>query len=151
VKRIAAMAALIVAMLAVPAAAAMASTSTPGSAHAGQYLFCQPKPFQHRHHGHHGHHGHHARHGHHRFNLCNFPSFPAPAPSVCNGASFTFSWVSNTDNLYEISGPTLSAGEQFSYNGSVYTIVFANPAAGNMQINTTNYGPPIVWGTGYLC
>jgi hypothetical protein len=150
VKRIAAVAALIVAMLAVPAAAAMASTSTSASGHAGQWQFCQPNPFQHRHHGHHGHHG---RHGHHRnhqvpFNLCNFPP---PAPSVCNGASFTFSWVSNTDNLYEISGPTLSAGEQFSYNGSVYTIVFANPAAGNMQINTTNYGPPIVWGTGYLC
>ena len=149
-KRIAAMAALIVAMLAVPAAAAMASTSTPGSGHAGPWQFCQSSPV---HHGHHGHHGRRRHHRHHRnyqvfFNLCNFP---APAPAVCNGASFTFSWVSNTDNLYEISGPTLSAGEQFSYNGSVYTIVFANPAAGNMQINTTNYGPPIVWGTGYLC
>ncbi len=149
-KRIAAMAALIVAMLAVPATAAMASTSTSGSAHAGQWQFCQPNTFQHRHHGHHGRHKHHRNHQF-PFNLCNFPNFPAPAPSVCNGASFTFSWVSDTDNLYEISGPTLSAGEQFSYNGNVYTIVFANPAAGNMQINTTNYGPPIVWGTGYLC
>jgi hypothetical protein len=152
VKRIAAVAALIVAMLAVPAAAAMAGTSTPGSVsgHAGQSQFCQPNPFQHRHHHNRRHHnrGHH-RH-HHFFNNCNSP-FPLPPAGVCNGASFTFSWGTGFRSIYELSGPTLSTGEQFSFDGSVYTIVNANPTAGSMLLNTINFGPTVFVGTGYLC
>jgi len=154
VKRIAAVAALIVAMLAVPAAAAMASTSTSGSGHAGQsQFFCQPNPFQHRQHNRHQR-RHHGNHGHHRyqqipFNNCNFP--PPQPPGFCNGASFTFSWVSGADGIYEISGPALYTGEQFSYNGGLYTIVLANTLAGSMTLNAVNYGPTIFSATGYLC
>jgi len=153
VKRIAAVAALIVAMLAVPAAAAMASTSTSGSGsgHAGQSQFCQPNPFQHRHHNRH----HRRNHGHHKhhqfaFNNCNSP-FPPPPSGFCNGASFTFSWGSGFRSIYELSGPTLSTGEQFSFDGSIYTIVNANPTAGSMLLNTINFGPTVFVGVGYLC
>lgn len=145
-KRIAAVAALIVVMLAVPAAAAMASTSTPGSGHAGQTWFCQPNPFQHRHHYNH----HRRHHRHHQFNNCSSP-FPQPPSGFCNGASFTFSWGSGFRSLYELSGPTLYTGEQFSYDGSIYTIVNANPIAGSMLLNTVNFGPTIFFGVGYLC
>jgi hypothetical protein len=158
VKRIAAVAALIVAMLAVPAAAAMASTSTSGSGHAGHsQFFCQPNPFQHRYHhnrhnrrnhGHHGHHRHHRGHGF-AFNNCNFP--PPPPQGFCHGASFTFSWVSGADGIYEISGPALYTGEQFSYNGGLYTIVLANTLAGSMTLNAVNYGPTIFSATANLC
>jgi hypothetical protein len=159
VKRIAAVAALIVAMLAVPAAAAMASTSTSASGHAGQYQFCQPNPFpnpfQYQRHHHFRNHRNHGNRRHHRhfnnfpFNNCNFP--PPQNPGVCNGASFTFSWVSGADGIYEISGPALYTGEQFSYNGGLYTIVLANTLAGSMTLNAVNYGPTIFSATGYLC
>jgi hypothetical protein len=158
VKRIAAVAALIVAMLAVPAAAAMASTSTSGSSPAGHsQFFCPPNPFQHRHHQrdhrrHHGRHGHHGRHhGHHNFgfNNCNFP--PPPPAGFCHGASFTFSWQHGASGLYEISGPPLYTGQQFSYNGSLYTIVLANTIAGSMELSAVNFGPTIFQGTAYLC
>jgi hypothetical protein len=158
VKRIAAVAALIVAMLAVPAAAAMASTSTPGSGYAGQSQFyCQPNPFQYGHHNRHHNRHHRRHHGYNRYNRhhhfafgnCNFPP---PAPSgVCNGASFTFSWASGASGLYEISGPALYTGEQFSYDGGLYTIVLANTTAGSMEVNAVNFGPTIFSGTGYLC
>jgi len=155
VKRIAAVAALIVAMLAVPAVAAMASTSTSGSSHAGpSQFYCQPNPFQHRHHNRHHnrhHRRHHRHHRHHQFpyNNCNFPP---PAPSgFCNGASFTFSWVSGASGIYEISGPALYTGEQFSFNGGIYTIVLANTLAGSMEVNAVNFGPTIFSAVGYLC
>jgi hypothetical protein len=156
VKRIAAVAALIVAMLAVPAAA-MATTSSPGpgwSGYPGQYQFCQPSPFHHYRHHHRHHRRHHRRnhrhhHGSNRFGNCNFPP---PLPSgTCAGASFTFSWGSGLSALYEISGPALYTGEKFSYNGSVYTIVLANTVAGSMELDAVNYGPPIFQGTGNLC
>jgi len=149
VKRIAAVAALIVAMLAVPAAAAMASTSTSGSGHASQSQFCPPNPFQHRHHNRH-HRRHHGHHHHFAFNNCNSP-FPLPPSGFCNGASFTFSWGSGFRSIYELSGPTLSTGEQFSFDGSIYTIVNANPIAGSMLLNTINFGPTVFVGTGFLC
>ena len=153
-KRIAAVAALIVAMLALPAAAAMASTSTPASGHAGHSQFyCQPNPFlfQHRHHNrdHNRRHRRHHRFDQFAFNNCNFPP---PAPSgVCTGASFTFSWVSGASGIYEISGPALYTGEQFSYNGGVYTIVLANTLAGSMEVNAVNFGPTIFSAVGNLC
>jgi hypothetical protein len=157
VKRIAAVAALIVAMLGVPAVAAMASTSTSGSGHAGQsQFFCQPNPFQHRHHNRHHNRRHHRRHHGHRrhhqfpFNNCNFPQ-PPPASGSCHGASFTFSWVSGADGIYEISGPALVTGEQFSFDGGIYTIVLANTLAGSMTLNAVNFGPTIFSATGYLC
>ncbi|MGH3256099.1 MAG: hypothetical protein ACRDOU_12040 [Streptosporangiaceae bacterium] len=152
-KRIAAVAALIVAMLAVPAAAAMASTSTSGSSPAGHsQFFCPPNPFQHqRHHQRHNrrHHGHHGRHHFFAFNNCNFP--PPPPSGFCNGASFTFSWQHGASGLYEISGPPLYTGEQFSYNGGLYTIVLANTIAGSMELNAVNFGPTIFQGTANLC
>jgi len=151
VKRIAAVAALIVAMLAVPAAA-MASTSTSGSGHAGQsQVFCRPNPFQHRHHHNRNHRRHHRHHRYHQFAFNNC-YFPPPAPSgFCHGASFTFSWVSGASGIYEISGPALYTGEQFSFNGGIYTIVLANTLAGSMEVNAVNFGPTIFSAVGYLC
>jgi hypothetical protein len=157
VKRIAAVAALILAMLAVPAAA-MAGTSSPGSGSGqpGQYQFCQPNPFhnyRHHHRHHHRHHKrHHRHHRHHRYNRPGSCNFPPPLPSAsCHGASFTFSWGSGLSSLYEISGPALYTGEQFSYNGNLYTIVLANTVAGSMELDAVNYGPPIFQGTANLC
>jgi hypothetical protein len=151
VKRIAAVAALIVAMLGVPAVAAMASTSAPGSGHS--QFFCPPNPFQHRHHfrHHRGHHGH-RRHHQFSFNNCNFPPPPPPpAFGSCTGASFTFSWVHGADGIYEISGPALVTGEQFSFDGGIYTIVLANTLAGSMTLNAVNFGPTIFSATANLC
>jgi hypothetical protein len=54
-------------------------------------------------------------------------------------------------SIYELSGPTLSTGEQFSFDGGIYTIVNANPTAGSMLLNTINFGPTVFVGTGYLC
>jgi hypothetical protein len=145
VKRIAAVAALIVGMLAIPAAAAMASTSSPGPGSWGQSQFCQPSQF---HHPYGKHHKHHRRHNV-GFNNCKYPP---PQPSgYCQGASFTFSWGSGYSSLYEISGPALYTGEQFSYNGNVYTIVLANTTAGSMELNAVNYGPTIFQGVANLC
>jgi hypothetical protein len=149
VKRIAAVAALIVAMLALPAAAAMASTTASGSGHAGHSQFC-PSPFQHRHHNrdHRRHHRHHRRE-HFVFTNCIFP--PPPPPGNCHGASFTFSWVHGASGIYEISGPALYTGQQYSYNGGLYTIVLANTLAGSMEINAVNFGPTIFTAVANLC
>jgi hypothetical protein len=154
VKRIAAVAALIVAMLALPAAAAMASTTASGSGHPGQSQFCPPNPFLHRHHNRH-HNRHHRRHHRdHRqeqfpFINCSFP--PPPPPGFCHGASFTFSWVSGASGIYEISGPALYTGQQFSFDGGLYTIVLANTLAGSMEVNAVNFGPTIFSAVANLC
>jgi hypothetical protein len=149
VKRIAAVAALIIAMLAVPAAA-MASTASSGSGsgHPGQGQFCQPNQFNHRHHG--RHHGRH--HRHHRFGSNQCPFFPpVPPAGVCQGQSFTFTWAHDSNSFFEESGPTLFAGEQFSFEGNVFTIGTANGGAGSYTTTTVNYGPSIFYGTGFLC
>jgi hypothetical protein len=145
VKRIAAVAALIVGMLAIPAAAAMASTSSPGPGPWGQSQFCQPNQF---HHPYGKHHKHHRRHNV-GFNNCNYPP---PQPSgYCSGQSFTFTWAHDSNSLFEESGPTLYSGEQFTYDGNVFTIGTANPTAGSITLTTVNYGPSIFYGVGYLC
>jgi hypothetical protein len=142
VKRIAAVAALIVGLLALPAAAAMASTSSPAQGPWGQGQFCQS------HHPYGKHHRHH-RHHPYGFNNCNYPP---PQPSgYCSGQSFTFTWASDSNSLFEESGPTLYSGEQFSFDGSVFTIGTVNQAAGSITLTTVNYGPTIFYGVGYLC
>ena len=145
-KRIAAVAALIVGMLAIPAAAAMASTSSPAQGPwGGQGQFCQPNQFHHPYGKHHRHHRHHP----YGFNNCNYPP---PQPSgYCNGQSFTFTWASDSNSLFEESGPTLYSGEQFTFDGNVFTIGTANPTAGSITLTTVNYGPTIFYGVGYLC
>ena len=154
-KRIAAVAALLVVMLAVPAAAAMASTASSGtgSGHPGQGQFCQPNQFNQFNHRHHGrHHGRHHMHQGFGFNQCPyFPFFPAPPSGFCQGQSFTFTWAHDSNSFYEESGPTLWAGEQFSYGGNVFTIGTANPGAGSYTSTTVNWGPSIFYGTGYIC
>jgi hypothetical protein len=151
VKRIAAVAALIVALLAVPAAA-MASTGSAGSNHPGPWgpSFCGAGQFHHGHfRGRHGNH-HNRHHGrHHQFSNCFFP--PAPPSGLCNGATFTFSWGHGASSLFEESGPTLYSGESFSFNGSIYTIGTANPTAGSMTLTVVNYGPSIFYGVGTIC
>jgi hypothetical protein len=165
VKRIAAVAALIITMLAVPAAAAMASTSgsVSGSAGQGQYA-CQPYYGQHHHHGrhhkHHKHHKHHRHHRHHGFGQgnCPFPGPPYPPyppyqpyQQYCQGQSFTFDEAAGSNSFYETSGPELFAGETYTYDGVGFTIGTANPVASSYTDTTSNNGPNIIDGTGYLC
>jgi hypothetical protein len=147
VKRIAAVAALIVGMLAIPAAAAMASTNSPGpgSGYGQGQWGCQPSQFHHPYGSYHKHHRHHQF----GFNNCAYP--PPPPSGYCQGQSFTFSWVTGSGGIYEISGPALYTGEQFSYNGNIYTIVLANTTAGSMLVSSVNYGPTIFYGVGNLC
>jgi hypothetical protein len=112
-KRIAAVAALIVTMLAVPAAAAMASpVHKPSQTCPPGHAFGQPQ-------------------------------------------SFTFDVASGSSTVYEVSGPTLASAEEFSYDGSIYTIWSVNPGADSftMSLGATlfvNEGPSITNATGYL-
>ena len=153
-KRIAVMAALIVAMLAVPAAAMAATASSgSGSGHPGQGQFCPNNPFfQHRHHHFRHHFRDHGRHHrHHNFNNC-FPFFPpVPPAGSCTGPSFIFTWAHNSNSFFEESGPTLAAGEQFSFDGNIFTIGTANPAAGSYTLTTVNNGPSIIFGVANVC
>jgi hypothetical protein len=150
VKRIAAVAALIVGMLAIPAAA-MASTNNPGPGSGygqgqwGQGQYCQPGQFHHPYGKHHRHHRHHPS----GFNNC---AYPPPQPSgYCSGQSFTFTWATDSNSLFEESGPPLYSGEQFTYDGNAFTIGTVNQAAGSITLTTVNYGPTIFYGVGYLC
>jgi hypothetical protein len=138
-KRIAAVAALIVAMLAVPAAAAMASTGGSGSGHTGQGQTVCPPPnlLHHRHH-----HRHLRRYRHHHPRrtqvACAVPSpFPPPSQNCPSGygQSFTFDVASGSSTAYEVSGPTLAAGEEFTYDGGTYTIWSVNPGANSFTMS----------------
>jgi hypothetical protein len=138
-KRIAAVAALAIPMLAVPTAA-MASTSSPGSGsghHGSSPFVCQPGYYNghHRHHKYHKHYRHH-RHAHVQA-VCAFPPpFPPYQQQVCEPQSFTFDVTAGSSAFTEVSGPTLAAGEEFTYDGSTYTIWTVNPGANSFTAST---------------
>jgi hypothetical protein len=169
-KRIAAMAALVITMLAVPAAGAMASTSGPGtggSTAGGQgpgygkpgtiQVAC---PLVH-------HKGrswvYQLRHRHGKFVrvrvACPFiPAKPVPVRPVprCQPEVLRFDMAAGSSTLTEVSGPTLAPTQEFSYDGDTYTIMSVNPGADSFTVFKdgflfVNEGSAIASGTGVMC
>jgi hypothetical protein len=174
-KRIAAMAALVITMLAVPAAGAMASTggtstgtSTSGTSTGGQGPgYGRPGPIQvacplvH----------HKARtwvyrmrHRHGKLVrvrvACPFiPAKPVPvkppAPR-CRPEVLRFDMAAGSSTLTEVAGPTLSPTQEFTYDGDTYTIMSVNPGADSFTVFKdgflfVNKGDAITDGTGVMC
>ncbi|HEY6295643.1 MAG TPA: hypothetical protein VIX15_08265 [Streptosporangiaceae bacterium] len=159
-KRIAAVAALIVTMLAVPATAAMASTGGSSSGHTGQGQTVCPPPYLLHHRPHVRHLRRYYGHRHPRRSqvACAVPSpFPPPSQNCPSGygQSFTFDVASGSSTAYEVSGPTLAAGEEFTYDGGTYTIWSVNPGANSFTMSQgasafVNGGPDITGAYGQL-
>ena len=175
-KRIAAMAALVVTMLAVPAAGAMASTggtSTGGTGSGGISTagqgpgYGRPGPIQvacplvH----------HKARtwvyrmrHRHGKLVrvrvACPFiPAKPVPvkppAPR-CRPEVLRFDMAAGSSTLTEVAGPTLAPTQEFSYDGDTYTIMSVNPGADSFTVFKdgflfVNKETAITGGTGVMC
>jgi hypothetical protein len=154
---------LIVAMLAVPAAAAMASTG--GTDRPGQGQFVCPPPYL-LHHRPHFRHLNRYRHRHHkpRRNLVCSVSLPFQQPPSQNcpsgyaygqPPSFTFDVAPGSSTVYEVSGPTLAPAEEFTYDGNTYTIWTVNPGDDSFTMSVSgslyvNGGPDITDATGHL-
>jgi hypothetical protein len=165
-KRIAAMAALVITMLAVPAAA-MASTSTggprpgqpgPGYGRPGPILRVACPPVHRkvrtevlywvRH-----------RHGKKvvkvRLSCPLIPAKPAPAPKACRPGLLRFDLATGSSTLTEVSGPILAPTQEFSYRGATYTIMSVNPGADSFTVFRdgflfVNQGAAITDGTGFM-
>lgn len=75
-------------------------------------------------------------------------------PQPCLGQAITFSGTAGSSALTEVSGPTLTPPEQFTYDGNTYTIMSINPGAGTFTVFLNNYlfkpGADITTATGYL-
>ena len=170
-KRIAAMAALVITMLAVPAAGAMASTGGTGSggtSAGGQGPgYGRPGPIQvacplvH-------HKGrtwvYRLRHRHGRSVqvrvACPFiPAKPVPvrppAPR-CRPEVLRFDMAAGSSTLTEVAGPILAPTQEFSYDGDTYTIMSVNPGADSFTVFKdgflfVNKGSAIAGGTGVMC
>jgi hypothetical protein len=139
-KRIAALAALMITMLAVPTAA-MASTGSSGPGHGSPVpvrVTC-PVTFRERpgtlrvvHLN-----GHAKRHRHGRpvqvRLVCPFPP-PRPFPAGCRPQLLTFSVPSGSSTFTEVSGPVLAPPEEFTYDGSTYTIMSVDPGADSFTV-----------------
>ena len=161
-KRIAAVAALIVTMLAVPAAA-MASTGGTGPPRAGPDRVPaalpapspaprpapQPVPLP--------------APPSRRHLVCSVSTpFQLPQSQNCpsglaygQAQSLTFDVASGSSTVYEDSGPTLAPAEEFTYDGNTYTIWTVNPGDDSftMSVNGSlfvNGGPDITDATGNL-
>jgi len=134
-KRIAALTALVITLLAVPAAAAMATTGGPGSgpgyAKPGPVqLVCPrihrfPRVYLTRHH----------KRIPVRFRIriaCPLRGKPFPRP--CLSGVLRFDMAAGGRTLTEVSGPTLAPAQEFSYDGSTYTIMSVNPGANSFTV-----------------
>ena len=162
-KRIAAVAALIVTMLAVPAAAAMASTGGTDRPGPGQSVCPPPYLLHHRPHVRHLN-RYRYRHHHPKRHLVCSVSVPFQPPQSQNcpsgyaygqAQSLTFSVASGSSTVYEDSGPTLAPAQEFTYDGNTYTIWTVNPGDDSftMSVNGSlfvNGGPDITDATGNL-
>jgi hypothetical protein len=135
-KRIAALAALVVTMLAVPAAAALADTgaSTGGSGPG----YGRPGPVQVAC-------GSGYINGGYRLPACTkrhrhglpLPIrivCPNPYPKVCATQQLVFNVAAGSSTLTEVSGPVLSPKQQFSYGGGTYTITTVDPGGGSFTV-----------------
>lgn len=164
-KRIAALAALMITMLAVPAASAMASTGgqppapgygqhrpvqviclRPGHFRPGQFrqvravrAYAQAR-----------------RHGKVRVQRLSCPYVPAkPLPGTCRPQVLRFDMAAGASTMTEVSGPVLAPTQEFGYDGNTYTIMSVNPGAdsftvfldGSLFVNT---GTAITDGVGLM-
>ena len=89
--------------------------------------------------------------------FCPFPEqIPLPPPQVCEKQLLTFSVAAGSHALTEVSGPELWPTEQFIYDGNVYTIMSINPGADqftafeNNVLFSTNDSTAITNATGYI-
>jgi hypothetical protein len=162
VKRIAAVAALIVTMLAVPAAA-MASTGGTDRPGPGQSVCPPPYLLHHRPHIRHLNRYRYRHHHPKRHLVCSVSvPFQPPQSQNCPSGyaygqvqSLTFSVASGSSTVYEDSGPTLAPAEEFTYDGNTYTIWTVNPGADSFTMSANgslyvNGGPDITDATGNL-
>lgn len=165
-KRIAALAALVITMLAVPAAAAMASTSGSGPGYGQPPRLVQvacPLPRQ-------------FHKGHFNFKItvkdkaflkahrlgkpvrlriiC--PNIPAkPFTKVCGPQALRFDMAAGSSTLTEVSGPVLAPPHEFSYDANTYTIMSVNRGAGSFTVflngwQFVNHGAAITDGIGLM-
>lgn len=165
-KRIAALAALVITMLAVPAAAAMASTSGSGPGYGQPPRLVQvacPLPRQ-------------FHKGHFNFKItvkdkaflkahrngkpvrlriiC--PNIPAkPFTKVCGPQALRFDMAAGSSTLTEVSGPVLASPHEFSYDGNTYTIMSVNRGDGSFSVFLNgwlfvNHGAAITDGIGLM-
>jgi hypothetical protein len=152
-KRIAALAALMIGLLAIPTAA-MASTG--GSAGSGSGSgsgygtpgWVQPSACYygfHRAHHHYNKYFEWWQHGR-QFTgaYCPFPrqfplpQQPQPQPQPCFTQSMSFSVAAGSSVMTEVSGPQLSPTEEFVYDGNTYTVMTVNPGAGQFTAFVNN-------------
>jgi hypothetical protein len=132
-KRIAALTALAITLLAVPATAAMASTGGHGSGYA------KPRPVQlvcPRIHRFRFHRVYVIRH-HKRIGVRIRIGCPVPVkpfPRGCPPELLRFDLAAGSSTLTEVSGPILAPAQAFSYHGSTYTIMSVNPGANSFTV-----------------
>ena len=167
-KRIAALAALVITLLAVPAAAAMAGTSGSGSGYRPPPRLAQVAcrlPYQ-------------LRKGHSKFKayrtayvkaylrahrhgkpvpvriVCPYIS-ARPLPRGCKPQVLRFDMAAGSSTLTEVSGPVLAPPQEFSYDGNAYTIMSVNPGADSFTVFKNgwlfvNKGTAITNGIGFM-
>jgi hypothetical protein len=83
--------------------------------------------------------------------VCKFK----PGPPLCLGPILRFDVASGSSTLTEVSGPTLWPAETFVYRGGTYTIMSINPGADSFtvfydNILFVNHGAPITNGVGFM-
>jgi hypothetical protein len=61
-----------------------------------------------------------------------------PAPRSCPPQLMRFDVASGSSTLTEVSGPMLTPPEQFRYDGSTYTIMSVNPGADSFKVFVNN-------------
>jgi hypothetical protein len=61
-----------------------------------------------------------------------------PAPRSCPPQLMRFDMASGSSTLTEVSGPMLTPPEQFGYDGSTYTIMSVNPGADSFTVFVNN-------------
>jgi hypothetical protein len=147
-KRIAALAALVITLIAVPAATAMASTSGSGPK-AGGTGYGRPTPVQvacpllhrfpkGRFNG--KAYGLKHRHGKRGTVRIRCPYIPAkPLPKGCKPEVLRFDMAAGGRTLTEVSGPILAPAQEFSYDGTTYTIMSVNPGADSFTVFANNF------------
>jgi hypothetical protein len=78
-----------------------------------------------------------------------------PAPRACPPQVLRFDMASGSSTLTEVSGPMLTPPEQFGYDGSTYTIMSVNPGADSFTVFVNgalfvNKGPAITDGVALM-
>jgi hypothetical protein len=145
-KRIAALAAVIIGLLAIPTAAMASTSGGGGSGGSGYGTTTGPQPYV-CYYGVHRSHHHWRRYfewwgqgQEHWTNTCPFPQqVPLPAPQQCQPQTLTFSVAAGSSVMTEVSGPQLSPTEEFSYGGNTYTVMTVNPGAGQFTAFVNNF------------